>query len=128
LGGRLGVRTKTVAIAAAVAFVLVACGSGDEGGGGGEPPDGGGGASSADITISGLAFRPSDVTVHASDATITIANEDSFTHTFTTDDGSVDEEIDGGETVEVTLDGASGDELGFHCRIHPSMTGTVTFG
>lgn len=130
----MGTKRRAVgaAIALVAAFALVACG-GDDGNGGGagspEPAGDGdtGGGAAADITISGLAFQPSALDVEAG-ATITIANEDGPTHTFTADDGSFDEELASGDSVDVTIEGASGDELGFHCEIHPSMTGTLTIG
>jgi plastocyanin len=40
------------------------------------------------------------------------------------DDGSIDEQVGPGETVEVTV-GVAG---AFHCEIHPSMTGEVVEG
>ena len=108
------------------ALALVACGgddgNGDGGAGSPEPADGG---TSADITISGFAFDPSSLDVEAG-ATITVVNDDSTTHTFTADDGSFDEELGQGASAEVTVDGESGDQIPYHCRIHSSMTGTLT--
>lgn len=126
--GRRIVRTRAVALAAVAAFALVACG-GDDGngdGGAGSPEPAGDGAA-GDITIAGLAFDPSALDVEPG-ATITVVNDDSTTHTFTADDGSFDEELGSGDSIDVTLEGESGDELGFHCEIHPAMTGTLTFG
>jgi plastocyanin len=54
---------------------------------------------------------------------VTITNNDSATHTFTLDDGSVDETIAGGERVTVTVDVS--ETTGWVCSIHPGMTGTV---
>jgi plastocyanin len=110
----------------AIALLLAACSSDDDGGGttGGGTTGGtatgaaGGGA----ITISGFAFNPSSLSV-SGETTITITNEDDATHTFTLDDDSVDQEIAAGETVEVTVNVS--ESTGFHCRIHPSMTGTL---
>jgi plastocyanin len=79
------------------------------------------------ITISGFAFDPSTLEVQPGD-TITIVNGDTADHTFTADDGSFDEEVAAGDATEVTLKGSSGDKLAFHCEIHQSMTGTLTFG
>ncbi len=55
--------------------------------------------------------------------TLEFTNEDGFAHTFTMDDGSVDEEVAGGESATVTISTAGP----FHCTIHASMTGTVEF-
>jgi plastocyanin len=122
-------RASALALAVVAAFALVACG-GDDGNGGGTgsagPAEGGGGAT-GEITVSGFAFNPSTLDVQPGD-TITVVNDDSTDHTFTADDGSFDEELAPGDSVEVTLEGNSADEVGFHCEIHPSMTGTLTFG
>jgi len=115
-----------------LALVLAACGGDDEGGGAtgttgattGATGDGGGGAT---LTIEGFAFDPSTLQVGTGNVTITITNNDSATHSFTTDDDSVDETIPAGETVEVALTTAGVDTLGFHCRFHSSMTGTLEF-
>jgi plastocyanin len=54
---------------------------------------------------------------------VTITNEDSTTHTFTLDDGSVDETVEPGATETVTVDVSA--STGFHCNIHPQMTGQI---
>ncbi len=119
-------RVRRIAGASLVAFALLAaaCGGGRTGGGGGGEAVGGGGGvgGGADLTIANFAFEPSTLRV-GEGRTITVTNEDSVAHTFTTDDGAVDVEVGGGETVEVTLSGVSGG--GFHCEFHPSMTGTL---
>lgn len=118
---------RGVALLFALAFVLAACGGDDEGGGttdttggttGTETGTGGGAA----ITIEGFAFDPSTISV-SGPTEITITNNDSAAHTFTLDDGSVDEEIAGGASATVTVDVSA--STGFACRFHPAMTGTV---
>lgn len=104
-----------------LSFLVAACSSDDDGGGttGVTATDGGGGST---ITIADFTFDPS--TISASGPTeVTITNNDAAAHTFTLDDGSVDEEIEGGETVTVTVDVSQ--TTGFYCRFHPQMTGTV---
>ena len=54
---------------------------------------------------------------------ISITNADSVDHTFTLDDGSVDEAVAAGQTATVAVDLT--ESTGFHCEIHPSMTGTI---
>lgn len=106
-----------------VAMVLAACGGDDDGGattGSTTGPTGGSGGTA--ITIEGLAFDPSTLQV-SGETILTITNNDGVTHTFTLDDGSVDEEIPGGESIDVTV--APSETTGFHCKIHPSMTGTL---
>jgi plastocyanin len=118
--------------------VLAACSS-DEGGGGATSETGATGATAATggatgatnetgatgaaaITIAGFAFDPNTITV-AGPTEVTITNEDGASHTFTLDDGSVDQVIPGGETVTITV-GVS-ETTGWVCRFHASMTGTV---
>ena len=78
---------------------------------------------SAAIGIADLAFEPSEVTVAPGETEVAITNADSTAHTFTLDDGSIDEEIAAGESVTVPVD--IDETTGFHCEIHPSMTGTL---
>ena len=110
----------------ALSLVLAACGGDDDDGGetGGETAatgatETGGGTS---ITIADFAFDPDTISV-SGPTEITITNEDSAAHTFTLDDGSVDQEIAGGESATVTVDVS--ETTGFVCRFHPQMTGTV---
>jgi plastocyanin len=115
-----------VAFALALGLVLTACSS-DEGGGSGDGSTtgstGGGGTT---IVAQGFAFSPDSLDVSAGQVTLTVTNEDSAEHTFTLDDDSSDTDLPPGATVEVTLDLSS--TVGFHCRIHPSMTGTLNVG
>ena len=113
-----------------LSLVAAACSSDDNGGGttdttGGatgttaETGSGGGGTT---ITIAGFAFDPDTITV-SGPTEVTVTNEDSATHTFTLDDGSVDETIEPGATKTVTVDVSA--STGFHCNIHPQMTGQI---
>ena len=113
-----------------LSLVVAACSSDDDGGGttdttGGatgttaETGSSGGGTT---ITIAGFAFDPDTITV-SGPTEVTITNEDSATHTFTLDDGSVDETVEPGATVTVTVDVSA--STGFHCNIHPQMTGQI---
>lgn len=111
----------------ALSLVLAACGGDDDGGddtggGGGETAETGGGGGGASITIADFAFDPNTISV-SGPTEVTITNEDSAAHTFTLDDGSVDEEIAAGESATVTVDVT--ESTGFICRFHPDMTGTV---
>jgi plastocyanin len=119
-----------------LSLVVAACSSDDDGGGatgatggatgatGGatgatETGSGGGGTT---ITIAGFAFDPDTITV-SGPTEVTITNDDSATHTFTLDDGSVDETVEPGATETVTVDVSA--STGFHCNIHPQMTGQI---
>lgn len=132
-------RTRTwkaaaVAGATVLTLALAACGDDDDAGTdtgtgtGTEATDttaaADGGGDAAEVTISGSAFDPEELTV-AAGSTISISNEDGFGHTFTSDDGGFDVDLGGGETGEATAPSDAG-EYEFHCEIHPSMTGTLT--
>jgi plastocyanin len=93
---------------------------------GGNPSESGGGdGGGADLTIVDFGFSPTELSV-SEGQTITVTNTGENAHTFTTDDGVIDETVSAGETEEITLTGvASG---GFHCRFHSQMTGTLTVG
>jgi plastocyanin len=115
-----------------LSLVVAACGGDDDGGdttgttgatgatGATEETGSTGGGTS--ITIAGFAFDPNTITV-SGPTEVTITNDDDTTHTFTLDDDSVDETIDAGATATVTVDVSQ--TTGFHCTIHPEMTGTV---
>jgi plastocyanin len=135
-------RTLTAAGAAVVlALAFTACGDDDDddAGGddtteetaapaddaeGGEEESGGSGGGAGDVTIVNFAFTPEELTVASGDS-VAVSNEDSTTHTFTSDDGGFDLSLAGGESGEVEVTAEAG-EYEFHCTIHPSMTGTIT--
>jgi plastocyanin len=111
-----------------LSLVVAACSSDDDGGttgttggatGATETGSGGGGTT---ITIAGFAFDPDTITV-SGPTEVTITNDDSATHTFTLDDGSVDQTVEPGATETVTVDVSA--STGFHCNIHPQMTGQI---
>jgi plastocyanin len=114
-----------------LSLVVAACSSDDDGGGttattggstGSTAATGGGGGGGVTMTIAGFAFDPDTITV-SGPTEVTITNEDSATHTFTLDDGSVDQTVEPGATVTVTVDVSAA--TGFHCNIHPQMTGQI---
>ena len=77
----------------------------------------------ADLTIADFFFSPKDLTVSDGD-TVTVFNNGETSHTFTTDDGAIDETLGAGEEVEVEVSGVESQD--FHCRFHSQMTGTLT--
>jgi plastocyanin len=114
-------RERTASLAALLAVVVLvgpACsGDGDDGG------DAGGTADQT-ITIKDLAFDPIELTVSGS-TTIEVVNEDTVEHSFTLDDDSVSQDVEGGESATVTIDPAA--SIGWHCVYHPdTMTGNIT--
>ncbi len=66
---------------------------------------------------------PTGLTVKAGDS-ITWTNGDSANHTVTFDDGSCDTAVDSGSSVTVTYTVPG--TYAFHCKIHTSMTGSLT--
>ena len=108
-------------------LLLAACGSSTDGGGGLGGGDGGGdGGGGLTLTIKGFAFHPDTLSAPGGQqAPVTITNEDSVTHSFTLDDGGVSRDVPAGQTVEVTVPFPASATAGFHCKFHPSMTGTL---
>lgn len=111
-----GLRLAVLALPLAV--LLAACGGSSSGG------SGGGGQ--VTLTIRGFAFHPETLTKPGGQqATVSITNEDSVTHNFTLDDGGVSRDVPPGQTVQVTVPFPAKGTAGFHCKFHPSMTGTL---
>ncbi len=132
---RNGHRIAQAAIVLAVGLVLAACGGNSSGGGGGSPTGGGGGGSPSaggagtTLTMQNIAYHPDTLTAGAGEqVTITVTNKDSVLHSFTMDDGSVAQDVQPGQTVDVTVTWPSSGSAGFHCRIHATMTGMLTVG
>ena len=70
-----------------------------------------------------LLFDPPQISVPAG-STVSWTNDDSIQHTVTSDEGLFDTgPISPGDTFDNTFD-TSG-EFGYHCAIHPFMTGVV---
>jgi plastocyanin len=72
-----------------------------------------------------LAFDPTTLTVTAGqDTTISLVNEDGVEHSFTLDDDSASQDVEGGESASVTINVS--ETIGWHCEYHPdTMKGTV---
>ena len=77
----------------------------------------------AAINIVDLTFEPTTITVAAGSTDIAITNADTVDHTFTLDDDTVDAAVAAGQNITVTAE--LSESVGFHCEIHPSMTGTL---
>jgi plastocyanin len=76
------------------------------------------------VTIKDLAFSPSAITAKVGDI-ITFTNEDTPNHTATLDKGDCGTEtLATGDSGGLTFSAAG--TYPFHCKIHSSMTGTIT--
>ncbi len=107
----------------ATGLVLAACGGDSDAGDGG---GGGGGGGENTVTIEGFEFQPNTLSAGAGEqVSLTITNNDSAAHSFTLDDGGVSKDVQGGQTIEVTVPFPTSGSAGFHCRFHPNMTGTL---
>jgi plastocyanin len=89
----------------------------------------GGSGAQVTLTIQGFAFHPDTLTAPGGQqATVSITNEDSVTHNFTLDDGGVSRDVLPGQTVQITVPFPATGTAGFHCKFHPTMTGTLQAG
>jgi plastocyanin len=78
------------------------------------------------VAIEDFYFEPANAAVNPGD-TITWVNEGNHPHTVTADDGQFHSEVlNPGDSFSVTFPEAG--TFGYHCEIHPSMTGSVTVG
>ena len=76
------------------------------------------------VSIANFSFQPATLTVPVG-TTVTWTNNDSAGHTVTADDGSFSSDTLGsGATFSQTF--ATAGTFAYHCKIHPSMTATVT--
>jgi plastocyanin len=118
---------RMVIVLALVAALGAACGGNGDGGGaeeGGGVEGGGGGTATDTVTMVDNAFEPTDPSVEAG-STLTLTNDGEAAHTFTLNEGGIDEQVPPGSeaSAEITLDPGSYD---FVCAFHPEMTGTLT--
>src|SRR5262245_36226412 len=118
-----------VACSLLLAVGLAACGGDDD------DSSSGNGNTSNETSASHGASAPVAVTIENFDYSVdpvtagesfSVENKDDTDHTFTADDGSFDVEVGSGETV--TVDALDAGSYKFHCKIHPSMTGTLEVG
>jgi plastocyanin len=120
-------RKAVASMAVMLAFTSVACSKSSS-----STPGGGssGGSSctadnatalSGSLSIKDFAFHPDCFSVSAG-STISASNQDTTTHTFTSDGNEVNVSLDAGTTQTATAPAAG--TYPFHCNIHPTMTGT----
>ena len=75
------------------------------------------------VAIANFAFSPGTLSV-SSGSKVTWTNNDSTTHTVTFDNGPDCGNVAPGAAVSATFPSAG--TYAYHCKIHPSMKGTVT--
>lgn len=82
------------------------------------------GSSGNTVSISGYSFSPASLNV-STGTTVTWTNNDSVTHTVTSDTGAFSSgDLNPGQTFSYTFNQAG--SFAYHCSIHTYMHGTVT--
>ena len=77
----------------------------------------------ASVSIANLSFNPATLNI-SKGTTVTWTNNDTVTHTVTADQGTFDSNnLSPGSTFSFTFSQAG--SYPYHCKIHPSMTGTI---
>lgn len=122
----------------AFAFVMVitalltsACGAEPEAAssGGTEGGGAGGGGGATEVVASDLSFSPTKLSLKPGEKIeLTLTNEDSTTHSFTSEDLGVDIEAEGGASASTSLTAPQSGIAEFHCRFHSQMTGKISVG
>jgi plastocyanin len=78
----------------------------------------------AAVSAMNFAFTPTSLSVHVG-TRVTFTNRDAATHTFTANGGLFDSgDVASGQSYSLTFTQAG--SYAYHCRIHSSMTGTIT--
>lgn len=149
-GGRVIPSATLTALAMALIVALSGCSGGDDGesngsaSGGGTtatttvdtttPPsdsteagdDNGGAGEDTTLTASDFAWSEDTLRLSKDTTTLKVTNSDRALHSFTAQSINVDEDVQGGESVDVKIDlsSASG-RVDFVCKYHPDMTGKI---
>jgi plastocyanin len=113
-------RLRSIGTLLVLGLLIVGCGGSDDPG---TDPTSGDASGSVTITIENFAFSQPETL--AAGGTVTVTNNDSATHTWTSDDDLFNSSgIDPGDSFEFTFDEAG--TYTFFCSIHPNMTGSIT--
>jgi plastocyanin len=84
-------------------------------------------AATLELSASGFAFSPSNLEASGTEFTINYSNNDEVEHNLTIKDLDVDEDVEVGGTVEVSVTGAEPGTYDFQCEYHPdTMRGELT--
>ncbi|MBA3350321.1 MAG: cupredoxin domain-containing protein [Actinobacteria bacterium] len=121
-------------VAATVVLLTTACGADPKAAPAGGTGGGGGGNSGSvavgeKVVASDFSFSPSKLELQAGDKVdLTFQNEDSTTHSFTSDELAVDVEAEGGASESVSFTAPESGTAEWHCRFHSQMTGEISVG
>jgi plastocyanin len=123
---------RLLALVAAGALTLTACGGdGDGGGGTATEPAGDGGSATVEIEARDNLFSPSTIqATSGEETTVTVSNTGQAVHTFTIEELDVDVTIDPGSDGTATFTASESGTLQFVCRFHEAegMVGTIQVG
>jgi plastocyanin len=119
-------RAKTIASLILLflgSMMLQACGSDGDGGGKATPASGAKPANGATVEAYDFRFEPKTLTAKVGDAvTLTFKNEGSAEHNFSLSppgaDQAVDQDVEKGETVEVSFTPDEAGRIEFFCKYH----------
>lgn len=115
-------RYTSIAIAVGALVLLAGCG-GDSTGGAGA----GGSAPGLTETAHDFAFsNPSLMVSPGASVTLSFHSDGPSTHSFTASDINVDLVAAAGQTQTATFTAPQSGSISFHCKFHPTMTGTIT--
>jgi plastocyanin len=123
---------RWLAGAAASLLLFAACGGDDEtdGNGGTGDPEPASGSGEVAVEAFDFGFDPGEFSLEpGAKATLELSNRGQAPHTWTADDLGVDVRLAVGSntTVDVTVPDEDA-SVGYRCKIHPQMTGTITIG
>ncbi|MFA6215501.1 MAG: cupredoxin domain-containing protein [Patescibacteria group bacterium] len=75
-----------------------------------------------EVSITNFSFQPQTIEINAGD-TVQWTNSDQTAHAVTIDNRIDTGDIDPGKTAKIKFNDK--ETINYHCRLHPSMTGTV---
>jgi len=105
----------------ALALVAAACGGGG-GGSGGSSSTQEGSSSSKELELDDYYFEPKTVQGNAGQKiTLELKNEGSTEHNFTLSDQGIDQDVEEGESAEITVTVPQSGSVRFYCKYHRSM-------
>lgn len=127
---------RRLALAAVAALLVVggaACGSDDDDEVAEDEPAASDTTGTEATTTVGLeakdiSFTPTELELEAGDAVIEVENTGQLLHNLTIEDLDIDQDVAGGESIEVPVSAEAGTYT-FVCKYHvDQMTGTITVG